>query len=349
MKYFKYLIILIVFFKTGNVLSGDNIFNVNNIQIVKKSNISNNQHANKAIKKGFDELLNRILLDQDKSSLKNLNLSEINELVSYYQLAKIEESEKKEDIINYNIFFDKEKLHELFYDKKIFYSEIGDKELYLLPIFKKKGKYYIFTQNFFYENWNKEEQDELIEFVLPIENIEIIEKVSINQNNIIDINLNDLFREYEKKNLAFVYIEELNSNQIKVYLKTIILSKSINKSLMYQKKDTSNQNDYFEQVILNIKKEITNIIKSQNLIDVRTPSFINVKLTIDKRKNNLNELNKRFNEIDSIENIYVQELNNRYVFLKIKYLGKLNKIIEQLKNKNIILEDIGNQWSLKIR
>ena len=46
------------------------------------------------------------------------------------------------------------------------------------------------------------------------------------------------------------------------------------------------------KVITETKKEIINIVKSQNLIDVRTPSFINVKLVVSKN-NNLEELNKR--------------------------------------------------------
>ena len=36
MNFFKIILILIVFLKTGNVLSEDNIFNVNNIEIIKK-------------------------------------------------------------------------------------------------------------------------------------------------------------------------------------------------------------------------------------------------------------------------------------------------------------------------
>ena len=49
---------------------------------------------------------------------------------------------------------------------------------------------------------------------------------------------------------------------------------------------------------------------------------------IDK-KNNLAELNKRLKKIDSIENIIVQKLNSKNIFLKIKYLGKLDKMIQQ--------------------
>ena len=44
----------------------------------------------------------------------------------------------------------------------------------------------------------------------------------------------------------------------------------------------------------------------------------------------------------------MQELNTDYVNLKIKYLGKINKIIEQLKNENIILELKGDQWSVEL-
>ena len=60
------------------------------------------------------------------------------------------------------------------------------------------------------------------------------------------------------------------------------------------------------------------------------------------------ELNKRLEKIDSIENIFVQEFNNEYVLLKIKYLGKLEKIMSLLKQEKVILKLINDQWSLQI-
>ena len=102
-------------------------------------------------------------------------------------------------------------------------------------------------------------------------------------------------------------------------------------------------NKFYEKIIIETSNKMINLIKSQNLIDVRTPSFLNAKLNINKA-NNLFELNKRLKEIDVIEDIFVQELNNEYVLIKIKYLGKLNKIINQLKDKNVILEMRNNQW-----
>ena len=90
-----------------------------------------------------------------------------------------------------------------------------------------------------------------------------------------------------------------------------------------------------------------NIIKSQNLIDIRVPSFLNTKFVLNKN-NNLVELNNRLKKIDVIDDIYVQEFNNKYVLIKMKYLGKLNKIIKQLKQQKIILKLDGDEWSLNL-
>ena len=72
------------------------------------------------------------------------------------------------------------------------------------------------------------------------------------------------------------------------------------------------------------KKELINLVKSKNLIDIRTPSFLNVRLNLN-RKSNLVELNSKLKSIDLIENVYVQEFNKDYMNLKIKYLGRLEK------------------------
>ena len=73
---------------------------------------------------------------------------------------------------------------------------------------------------------------------------------------------------------------------------------------------------------------------------------MNLKLNLNK-KNNLVELNSRIKNIDLVDNIFVQELNKDYVNLKIKYLGGLERIINQLKKKDISLQLINDQWFIK--
>ena len=139
------IIILVIFLKTGNVLSLENIFNVNNIEITKKTNNSNEDLANKAIKKGYGKLLEKILLKKDIENLSGLEFPKIKQLVSYYQIVDEAQSNFKNKV-NFNIFFDKDKLHTLFSNKNISYSDISDKELYLLPVIQKKIKFLYITK-----------------------------------------------------------------------------------------------------------------------------------------------------------------------------------------------------------
>ena len=347
MKIYKpLLIILVIFLKTGNVLSSENIFSVNNIQIDRNKELSNEQIANQAIKKGFKELTTKILLEEDVKKISGLSLSEIKNLILYYQLQTSDEPDSRTDQIIFNVFFDKNKLHNLFFKRSISYSEIQDKEIYLLPILIKDDQIFIYNNNFFYESWNSLSESELIEFILPIENIEIFQKVIKSKDNLINLNLEDLFREYPNKNLAYVLIDASNSKKERVYIKIKILDKYVEKNINVNSGNLDKE-DLYKNIIAKVNKEITNLVKYENLIDVRTPSFLNTKLLIRKDKN-LVELKKRLKKIDLIDNIYVLEFNNEYIFLKIKYLGKIDKIIQLLKKEKIILQLTEDQWRLKI-
>ena len=76
-------------------------------------------------------------------------------------------------------------------------------------------------------------------------------------------------------------------------------------------------------------------------------SFLNVEIKLND-KSNLVEFDKRVKKIDLIDNFYVQQLNKDYVLVKIKYLGKINKIINKLKDQKIDLKMIAGQWQLHI-
>ena len=344
-SYIQIILILIVFFKTETLLSNNNLFSVNNINIEKNDKISNNSLANQAIKKGFNDLIEKILLKEDIKKLSNLNFSSIKELVTYYQVSQITDEKENNELASFSVTFDKDKIHELFYKKGILYSEILDKEIYILPILIKGNEIYVFNNNFFYKYWNEIFVVDLVEFVLPIENIEIIQEINKNKNSLIDIEIDSLFKEYPNKNLALVLIEDNKSKNNKLYFKTKIQEKKISKSLNIKKIDGDLRNLY-EQIIEISKNEIVNLVKSENLIDIRTPSFINTRLNLD-RKTNLVEFNSRVKNIDLVENIYVQEFNKDYVNLRIKYLGKLDNIISQLKKANINLKMINDQWIIR--
>ena len=337
--YLQISLILVIFFKTGNLLSENYLFNVNNILLEKKESSSSKLLADKAIKSGFDELINRILMKEDISKISSMSFVNIKELVTFYNISKNNEQDNNK--VNFSVTFDKDKVHDLFYKRGISYSDIAEKEFYILPVELKENEIFIFSNNYFYDNWNIIDKNNLIEFILPLENIEIIQNINQFKNNLLNLNLETLFKEYSGKNVALVLIENSNRGETKIYLNSRIQEKIISKSLNFKKENLK------DKIIYDIKDEIINLVKSQNLIDIRTPSFLNAKLNLNK-KSNLVLLNSRINNIDLVENIFVQEFNKDYLKLKIKFLGKLEKIITLLKKENINLKIINDQWFIEI-
>tara|TARA_Y200000002_G_scaffold200794_1_gene165713 strand:- start:785 stop:1837 length:1053 start_codon:yes stop_codon:yes gene_type:complete len=342
------ILILIVFFKTETLLSNNDLFSVNNILVEKKGKVSNNALADKAIKKGFDQLISKILLENDKNKVLNLNFNSIKQLVSYYRTSNVsdENKNKSEELVSFSVTFDKNKIHNLFYERGISYSEISDKEIYVLPVLIKDNEIFIFNNNYFYEKWNNISKNDLVEFILYLENIEVIQKINQNKNTLINLNVNDLFKEYSKKNSALILIEDNETDNKKVYIKANIQNKTISKSFNIRSQNLDTQK-YYEKIINETKKELINLVKSRSLIDIRTPSFLITKFILNK-KSSLVELKSRINSIDLIDSIYVQEFNKDYMKLRIKYLGKLENIINQLKKENVDLKLIKDNWIIKV-
>ena len=99
----------------------------------------------------------------------------------------------------------------------------------------------------------------------------------------LNLSIDSIFKEYTNKNTALVLIEEDELKKEKIYLKAKIQGKFISKNLNLKK--NLKENNSKKRVVSLLKEEITNLVKSENLIDIRSPSFINVKLDLNKKNN----------------------------------------------------------------
>ena len=99
--------ILIILFKTGNVLSDNKIFNVNNVEISNKTSRNKEKLVNKAFQKAFDKLINRLLLEEDYKRLSDINLIQIKKLISPNSVVILNYNNQKieENFINSVIIF----------------------------------------------------------------------------------------------------------------------------------------------------------------------------------------------------------------------------------------------------
>ena len=204
----------------------------------------------------------------------------------------------------------------------------------------------LFSENKFYKEWNKIDTDnaeETIEYVLPVENLEDIEKIKKNSKNLELVDPKKLLGNYDIDDYIFL-VTTIKKDKIKIFLKGVVSGNPIIKNFNL-KSDTKKD---LKVVIEEIKFEISEIWKSQNLIDIRTPSFLNIILKV-KNKDDLINLLSIFSKIEIIQNHSVLELNKEFIKIKIKYLGKIDKIQQRLKNENLDIKIDNEIWEIRLK
>jgi len=337
------LTIIILLLKTGNVLSVESIFNVNNIELDGKFYSNKQKSINKGFIDGFDKLIKRIALKRDYNKALSTNLKEVRNLVSYYQL--IEPASRFLNKNTYlNLYFDKEKINKYFYKKNISYSDLLSIEAVILPVHITDKNFFVYNDNYFYDNWTtKNNIDSIVEYIFPVDSLEILSIINNKKNNLDEIDIKKLFADYNSNNLIFISIYT-SKNKNRVFLKSLISGKEIVKNYEF----TSNErNDFKEYIILELKDEIEDLIKSENTLDLTVPSFLNINLNL-KNKNNLFETQNILKKIDLIDYFHVKEFNNTNAIINIKFYGKINKIREKLLQNNLNLYEADSQWNIAI-
>ena len=341
------IIILIILTKTGNVLCDESIFTVNNIKVDKNIYKNKEELINIAFKKGFEKLNNKILLEKDYIKIKNTSLKEIKNLVSHYQIIKNKDIQKSNfELIN--LYFKRDNMYNFYSQNNIKYSDVTEKIIKILPVLLKENQILIYDNNFFYENWLKNDnkkKGEDIEYIFPIENLETIETIKKNQDNLETINLNDIFDDDNEKDNLLVIINYSNQ-KIKFFIKGSISSKKIIRNLTLI--DKTVEKIEYENILNFLKKEIFELVKSQNIININAPSFLNINFYLEKQ-NDLFLFQKILSETDLIETFNVKEFNNRFAYINIKYYGKINKIKEKLNKKGLDIKFTNNQWSARLK
>ena len=287
-------------------------------------------------------MINKDLLSVEKTSLK-----EIKKLVSTYQIIENDEFYEDEEV-KVNLSFDREKINRFFYVKGISYADISDTDVVIFPVLIKNNDFFLFSENYFYNNWSSQyfdEENEFINYVLPIENLEDLQLINSNKDDLESLPIKKILSNYDLKDYIFLILT-IKNNKIDIFLKGSISGNKVIKNFSISNGDKGEDIRY-NNAIKEVKREIDEIWKLQNLIDIRTPSFLNTVLEI-KKDNDLLNLRKALNKIDLIESYNVMELNTNYAKIKIKYLGKINKIKSKLDNQGIRVIISNNEWKLKL-
>ena len=346
--------IIVFLFKTQTVFSNNLIYDVNNVEVKGKINNSSDKKKliDLAFKKAFIIFVNKALLEKDATSLYKTETKVIKDLILTYQIIKNKKKTTSEAFTTFNIQFDSKKINNFLSSKSISYVDISSISLTIFPILIEDSNIFLYEQNFFYKNWVKLKEtttnsnEELISYNLALENIEDLEYVNnIKDNlNLIDIKKINSFNKNENYIVLIIYS---TGNQLKAFIKTFIEKKSIDKNI-FLNFNINNKEKTYKKTIAVLKKEIEQIWKEQNLVDVNTPTFLDFFLEINEIQDYL-KLKSVLDSIDIIEKYSVLEMTSKYFKVRIKYKGKITKIKKKISEQSIDIKIVDNIWKLKIK
>ena len=189
---FKYLTVVLkeyisIFFIASTILfitftksfCEESVFTINNTKVegVIDLNFSRDEYINKAFLNSFEILMNKILLTRDLKKVNNIKLNEIKNLISSFQI--VEESYRKNLYkANIKILYNENKIKNLLREKNISFSEPKNISAIFFPVMFVNNEIKSFSENFFYNHWEKVEiENELINFILPLEDLEDFSKI----------------------------------------------------------------------------------------------------------------------------------------------------------------------------
>ena len=327
--------------------SDEEVFSINNlkIQATIDLNFSRDKYIKTAFYKSFEMLMSKILLSKDFKKIKNFKKNEIIGLIKSFQITD-EKYRKDQYYAEFAIHYDEDKVRKLLYENSISYSRPKSITAIFFPILYINDDLKNFKDDYFYQNWNNIEIDhEVVNFLLPIDDLEDISKIKKIRNNFNSFEVESLIYKYNVKNYAFTLMN-FSNKKMKVYLKTNFEGSKMSKNLSYDLKSIED-NLRLSLILKDLKTEITDLWKQANLINLLMPLTINIKFE-HKNLTELNNLKKTLYKVNIIDNFTLEEFNIKDSDFKIFYYGNPKRLKLELLSFGYDLNNDNGYWGLTL-
>jgi hypothetical protein len=249
--------------------------------------------------------------------------------------------------VNFDVNFNKKNILGFLEKKNIFPSIPQKKNLLLIPIIVdlQLDKILLFTNNVFYEKWNKNnERFYLLNYLLPSEDLEDVNLLLQNSKSIEDYDFKEIIKKYDLNDFIITIIYK-NNNDLKI-LSKIQLNQSLKiDNQAYENIELSNEKD-LELVLTNLKISYENYWKNINQINTSIKLPLTIAVNAIKHEK-IQMLENSLNELDLVSSFKISKINNQNIYFKIIYNGSPNQFLNDMKNKNIIIMNQNQIWEVQ--
>ena len=329
----------------SKTLADENIFVIENVKVegAVDINFSREKYINKALFDSFKMLMSSILISEDLNKLNNLNLKEIKFLIKSFQINE-ETYQQGVYKANFKVIYNDTKVKKLLVEKNISFSEPKKISVVFFPVLFVNDKFLNFRKNYFYNEWTKIKlKNELINFILPIDDLEDVEKIKEVKNQVEEFDFRDLIKKYNTTNYAFALMD-YNSDRLNVYLKTNFNDSKFSKNIYF---DLPNINDeeQLNIILKELKLRIIDIWKRENIVNLAIPLSIKVKFKY-KEPNDLNIIKNILFKINIVDRFSLEEFDINNSFFKIYYYGNPKKLSKELLEFGYNLKNDQGKWEI---
>ena len=344
--FFISFVLFIIIFSTTYLYA--NSFRVSDIQISSpfELNFKKNRVIDNGFQSAFSNLLSMITTSGDKNKIKNISIKELKSMIDSFTISD-EKFINNEYFAKLETTFNKKKILNFLEKKGIFPSIPISNKVLLIPILvdTETDSIYLFNDNIFYNRWNDLSKNyQLLNYLLPSEDLEDLNKLEKMSSSIETHNFIDLVKKYDLKDYIIAIIYK-NKNNIRI-LSKINLSNSLKvNNQKYFEVDLNNEKD-FNKILEDLKNIYEDEWKKNNEINtsIKLPLTISIKSSDYKKIMNLEEA---LNSIDLISNFYILKFNSKNTQYKIIYNGSPNIFFNDMSNRNFDLAMENNVWTVK--
>ncbi len=343
--FFSFVLFINIIFSTSLNAS---LFKISDLEIVEPFELNFNKE--KVIEKGFieafHELISMITTSGDKKKIVDTEIMIIKGLIDSFTMSN-ERFINNKYYVNFDVNFNKKNILSFVEKKNIFPSIPQKKNLLLIPIIVdlQLDKILLFTNNVFYEKWNKNnERFYLLNYLLPSEDLEDVNLLSQNSKSIEDYDFKEIIKKYDLNDFIITIIYK-NNNDLKI-LSKIQLNQSLKiDNQAYENIELSNEKD-LELVLTNLKISYENYWKNINQINTSIKLPLTIAVNAIKHEK-IQMLENSLNELDLVSSFKISKINNQNIYFKIIYNGSPNKLLNDMKNKNIIIMNQNQIWEVQ--
>ena len=344
--FFISFVIFIIIFSTTFLHA--KTFKISDIEISSPFVLSfkKNRVIDNGFQTSFSNLLSMITTSGDRNKIKNVSIKEVKSMIDSFTISD-EKFINNEYFAKLETTFNKKKILNFLEKKNVFPSIPIRKKVLFVPILidTETDNIYLFDNNIFYKKWNNVKNNyQLLDYLLPSEDLEDLNKIQEMSNSIETYDFINLIKKYDLKDYIIAIIYK-NKDEIKI-LSKINLNNSLKISNQkYSKVNLTNKKD-IDKILENLKNIYEDEWKKNNQINtsIKLPITLSIK---SKDYKKIISLEESLTNIDLISNFYILKFDSQNTQYKIIYNGSPKTFLNDMNNRNFNLVVKNNVWVVK--